>query len=116
MTDRGNYDRLRMQVGQIVPEVPEIFDKNAVMASRTARVTYIHPEGRFYEIYFEVGRSGYTETRLFSPAEQEEGRRLGIFRARSDNLAGPPGRRSEPNGLNGFRPMSNKGKGGITFG
>ena len=83
-----------MKVGDMVPDRPEsVGDVRAFANARVpkeGRVVYIHPEGRFYTLFFEVGDKGqgYNETRYFTPAEIEEGRRTGIFRLPSNMLTG----------------------------
>ena len=86
--------------------IPEIFEKSRADREskiREAEVVYIHPEGRFYSIWFECGRhGGFTETRYFTQAELEEGRRLGIFREPTNSIIPL----TDPTELSGFYRVS----------
>ncbi len=47
---------------------------------RRAKVVYIHPLGRFYEVEFSCrGGATFRETQEFTPEQKEEAYQLGIF-------------------------------------
>ena len=110
MAERTSYDRLNMKIGQVVPE--QMDDKAPVSpflgatsgSVGTASIYYIHPEGRFYQVRFDIGHdAGIVETRYFSAEEIEEGRRRGIFRYPSTAISGPGQKRFHK--INGFQRL-----------
>lgn len=76
---------LMMKIGDMIPDRPQTIGELRSMANRVpkmGKVIYIHPEGRFYSVWFDCGKNGagFSECRYFTPNEIEEGRRQGIFR------------------------------------
>lgn len=70
------------KLNDIVQAVPESNGKSYAVP---ARVCYIHPLGRFYELEFHFTNMNggvYRESRFFTPSEYEEGLAMGLFRSR----------------------------------
>lgn len=57
-----------------------------------ATVIYIHPYGRFYNVRYDFPKGSYVESIPFTPAEREEGYRLGIFKQASSSSSPKRGR------------------------
>lgn len=70
------------KLNDIVSAVPESNGKSTAVP---ARVCYIHPLGRFYELEFHfknVNGGVYRESRFFTPSEYEAGLAEGLFKTR----------------------------------
>ncbi len=71
------------KLNDIISAGPESSSKSVAVP---ARVCYIHPMGRFYELEFHFRKGSgavYRESRFFTPSEYEEGLAKGLFNPRA---------------------------------
>lgn len=98
--------RITMKIGDLIQERPDTVPESKHSKSVPyGRVVFIHPEGRYYSLWFDCGNGrGFTECRYFTPEEVEEGRRQGIFRLPTHNVtSGGGNNRSAPIGYRQMR-------------
>lgn len=72
----------------IIVASPENVSSGASDIPTRAKVVYIHPEGRFYELEFKYLLGSIRETRYFTEAELEAARREGILGKRAEHPTG----------------------------
>lgn len=77
----------------VIPATPQTISEGIGKEhAGKAEVVYIHPEGRFYCLRFDYMAGSFTESRFFSEAEKELGRKMGLFNApRQTRIALPRG-------------------------